>query len=725
MPPKSITEMTARQRFRHSLGAKTFRTVVIMVLVISVAAIGFGFYLYVDAVKREYRTEACHLANVAASLTDRSEVVEKSRAILEIYDAVPEEERVKGDINYILNFTKEKDILFEKIRYTLHVLERENEAGSVYVGAIDQETNRLIYIIDSDYNLDTFCDPGFWDDNSAGEMKIYMEGARVTLIDRLLGDTEPIPAVVTRTEKYGHLCTAASPLFTTGKYKVMMFADMDMSHVTKVSRIFLVQYILLMLVAALIAAQIITQGLKKTVVKPINDLAETALAYSRGRQNEESDKRYFADLNIRTGDEIENLSLIMRDMEADLNDYVANLTTVTAEKERISTELDVAGQIQEGMIPHIYPAFPDRPEFDIYALMHPAKEVGGDFYDFFLVDEDHLAMVMADVSGKGIPAALFMMASKILIQNYSMIDKRSPAKILELVNEAICSSNSAEMFVTVWLGILEIPTGIVRAANAGHEYPVIRTKDGEFKLFKDPHGLVVGGMSGMVYKEYEFKLESGDCIFQYTDGVTEATNSENELFGTKRMLDALNLAPGAEPEEILENVLSGIYTHVNGADQFDDITMLCMKYFTGSVNVKELNVEAETNNLPKVMTFIEESLEEIQFPMKEQMQLSVAAEEIFVNICHYAYAPKTGNVHIRLVLSKNPTAVSLTFIDSGKPYNPLEKEDPDVTLSAEDRQIGGLGIYMVKQTMDKVSYRYDNGKNMLILKKKLQGKDKA
>ncbi len=721
MPKKSILEMNARQRFHHSLSARTFRTVIVLILIISVAAIGFGFYLYVDAVRREYRTQAWHLANAAASLTDRSDVISKSRDFLEIYDSIPEEERDEDSIEYIRQFTKEKDLLFEKIRYTLHVLERENEAGSVYVAALDPEDHKMIYLIDSDYNLDTFCTAGVWDDMESGEMNIYMNGARVTFIDRLLGEKDSIPAVITNTEEYGHLCSAASPLFTQGKYTVMMFADMDMSHVARVSRIFLVQYIILLLLAALISAFVIARGLKNSVVKPINDLAEAALAYSRGKQDDDNSS-YFKDLNIKTGDEIENLSLIMRDMEADLNDYMRNLTSVTAEKERISTELNVASQIQEGMIPHIYPAFPDRPEFDIYATMQMAKEVGGDFYDFFLVDDDHLAMVMADVSGKGIPAALFMMASKILIQNYSMIDKTSPARILSQVNDAICSNNSAEMFVTVWLGILEISTGILKAANAGHEYPAIRTKDGEFKLFKDPHGFVAGGMNGMVYKEYEIRLESGDCIFQYTDGVTEATTADNELFGTNRMLDALNLNPDAEPEELLENVMNEIRAFVKGADQFDDVTMLCLKYFTGSVNVKELDIEANTDNLPQVMAFLEETFEEIQFPMKEQMQMSVAAEEIFVNICHYAYAPKTGSVHMRLVTSQNPTAISLTFIDSGKPYNPLEKEDPDVTLSAEDRQIGGLGIYMVKQSMDKVSYRYDNGKNILILKKKLKQK---
>ena len=250
------------------------------------------------------------------------------------------------------------------------------------------------------------------------------------------------------------------------------------------------------------------------------------------------------------------------------------------ESSRIETELNMASSIQADMLPNIYPAFPERPEFDIYASMNPAKEVGGDFYDFFLVDDDHLCMVMADVSGKGVPAALFMMASKIILQNNAMLGK-SPAKILTDANAAICSNNREEMFVTVWLGILELSTGKLTAANAGHEYPVMRKANGRFELVKDKHGFVIGGMEGLRYKEYELQMEPGSKLFLYTDGVPEATNAEDELFGAERMIDALNTDATAAPENILKQVRSAVDGFVKEAEQFDDLTMLCLEYKGG------------------------------------------------------------------------------------------------------------------------------------------------
>ena len=208
--------------------------------------------------------------------------------------------------------------------------------------------------------------------------------------------------------------------------------------------------------------------------------------------------------------------------------------------------------------------------------MTPAKEVGGDFYDFFLIDDDHLGLVMADVSGKGVPAALFMMVSKILIQNFAMTG-RSPAEVLKSVNDQICANNREEMFVTVWFGILDIPTGVITAANAGHEYPIIKKGDGGFELLKDKHGFVIGGMEGMKFKEYEIVLGAGDVLFLYTDGVAEATNAENELFGTGRMLEALNKNKDAGPEEILSAMKSDVDEFVGEAPQFDDLTMLAVK----------------------------------------------------------------------------------------------------------------------------------------------------
>ena len=239
-------------------------------------------------------------------------------------------------------------------------------------------------------------------------------------------------------------------------------------------------------------------------------------------------------------------------------------------------ELQTATGIQEAVLPHIFPPFPDRPEFDLYASMDPAREVGGDFYDFFLIDDEHLCLIIADVSGKGIPGALFMMISKVLLQNYSMMNMK-PAEILTKTNEALCTNNKVEMFVTVWLGILEIRTGKLTAANAGHEYPAFM-KDGKFSLMKDKHGLVIGGMPGIKYKEYDVQLNPGDKLFVYTDGVAEAMDRNEALFGTDRMLEALNNSPESSCREIIDNVSKAIEDYVDGAEQFDDITMLCMEY---------------------------------------------------------------------------------------------------------------------------------------------------
>ena len=247
------------------------------------------------------------------------------------------------------------------------------------------------------------------------------------------------------------------------------------------------------------------------------------------------------------------------------------------EREATMNELHMANQIQTGVLPHEFPPFPDRKEFDIFASMEPAKEIGGDFYDYFFVDDDHLCVVMADVSGKGVPAALFMMVSKAIFQSVGGMCS-SAADIMTKANELICSNNQEEMFVTVWIGVLEISTGKLKAANAGHEYPAVRQPDGNFELLKDKHGFVVGGMSSVRYREYEVQMEPGSKIFLYTDGVPEATDANTEMFGTDRMIEALNRDPAAAPEGVLKNVRTAVNEFVKDAEQFDDLTMLCLEY---------------------------------------------------------------------------------------------------------------------------------------------------
>ena len=250
----------------------------------------------------------------------------------------------------------------------------------------------------------------------------------------------------------------------------------------------------------------------------------------------------------------------------------------TEKTERLATELGLASDIQTNVLPNIFPVFPERKEFSLHASMTPAKEVGGDFYDFFFVDDDHIALVMADVSGKGIPAALFMMVARTLIKNRALLGG-SPSEILHDVNDQLCEGNVAELFVTVWLCIIEISTGKGVAANAGHEHPVTRTDNDEYKLVVYKHSPAVAVMEGMQFKQHDFQLRPGDSLFVYTDGVPEATNASKQMFGTDRMLDALNKDPDAMPKQVLENVMEGINEFVQGAEQFDDITMLSLKYF--------------------------------------------------------------------------------------------------------------------------------------------------
>ena len=244
---------------------------------------------------------------------------------------------------------------------------------------------------------------------------------------------------------------------------------------------------------------------------------------------------------------------------------------------RIASELKLANEIQTAMLPNIFPPFPERSEFDLFATMDPAREVGGDFYDYFLIDDDHLCLLMADVSGKGVPAALFMMASKIIFANNAMMGK-SPAEILRDVNESICSKNPEEMFVTVWLGILEISTGKLTAANAGHEYPVIRQPDGTFALHKDKHGFVIGGMPGVPYKEYELTLAPGTRLFLYTDGVPEAADENGDMFGVERMLGALNGSDDLSARGVIGSVRKAVDGFIGKAEPFDDLTMMCLDY---------------------------------------------------------------------------------------------------------------------------------------------------
>lgn len=310
-----------------------------------------------------------------------------------------------------------------------------------------------------------------------------------------------------------------------------------------------------------------------------------------------------------------------------------------------------------------------------------------------------------------VPAALFMMISKTLLKSAAQ-SGLSPKAVLEKVNDQLCENNDAEMFVTVWLGILEISTGKMKCANAGHEYPAIMRKGGSFELFKDRHGFVLAGMEGARYREYELELDAGDRLVVYTDGVPEATNASNTLYGTDRMLRALNAAEGGSCRQLLEALHRDVDEFAGGADQFDDITMLCIEM--KSSDMKKINLAPTLEQLPQATDFFEGILAEAGAPMKAIAQVNVAVDEIFSNIARYSGA--TGVV---LGCSLKDGKATLRFSDNGRPYDPTEKPDPDTTQSAEEREVGGLGIFMVKKLMDEVTYEYADGSNILTLVKSL------
>ena len=331
------------------------------------------------------------------------------------------------------------------------------------------------------------------------------------------------------------------------------------------------QTIVILLIVVTVLALTGALTVAKRIVKPLENITRRVQTLGG------NDLQFKMEDAYRTDDEIEILAESFANLSAKTLQFIDQVKTVTAEKERIGAELNMATAIQASQLPRLFPAFPNRPEFDIFASMTPAKEVGGDFYDFFLIDDNHIALVMADVSGKGVPAALFMMVSRVLIKSH-MQNGESPSEALAHVNDQLCEGNDAQYFVTVWLGVLEISTGKGIAANAGHEHPALRRANGKYELVEYRHSPAVATMEGIPFRQHEFELHPGDSLFVYTDGVAEATNKDNELFGPERMLDSLNKQADAKPEVILSNVMDGINEFVAGAQQFDDITMLCLKY---------------------------------------------------------------------------------------------------------------------------------------------------
>ena len=416
-------------------------------------------------------------------------------------------------------------------------------------------------------------------------------------------------------------------------------------------------------------------------------------------------------VDVRSSQEFSSLS-------DDINSTVTTLKRYIAEAAaRIDKELEYAKQIQLSALPA---NFPDDEDFGIYAQMIAAKEVGGDFYDFYKLDDSTVAVLVADVSGKGIPAAMFMMTAKTIIKD--LAERGIPVnEIFTKANEKLCENNESGMFVTAWMGILDLESGKLEFANAGHNPPIIKRADGSFEYLRTRAGFVLAGMDGVRYRSGEITLGGGDRLFLYTDGVTEATNTENNLYGEDRLLAFVNKNSTVDATALLPMLKADIDEFVGDAPQFDDITMLLLDYKSckGGEHMTNKTFKAKTEALSDILGFVDEMLEKYECPMKIQTALCVAIEEVFVNVARYAYENGDGDVTLGIGFDEDSRTITFRMTDKGVPFDPLKKPDPDITLSAEEREIGGLGIFITKKTMDSVEYAYENGENRLTMTKKI------
>ena len=651
------------------LGLVVMAAVLVGILAPSVAQ------LYRTRMEERYSELAFGQASVAADLIDGDKVEQYYR-------------------------TGEKDEYYDEIHS--YLLDAKEKMGLKYFYVVVPEAEVMYYIWDAGVaGEDGVCDLGDTDAYYGGGNELMHKAFAVNAEQNIL---------VTKNEEYGYLASAYVAILNgAGTPVALASIDISMDMIDQQIRQFLVLTLCITFAVLLASVFAYYYYVRRILIRPLGTLHHAAMGLVESKMEGLADFR----VEVDTGDELEDLADSFQYMVAELNEYIRDLSRVTAEKERIGAELDVARHIQASMLPCIFPAFPERHEFDIFASMTPAKEVGGDFYDFFLVDDDHLAVVMADVSGKGVPAALFMMISKTLLKSAAQ-SGLPPKAVLEKVNDQLCENNDAEMFVTVWLGILEISTGKMKCANAGHEYPAIMRKGGDFELFKDKHGFVLAGMEGARYREYELELHAGDRLVVYTDGVPEATNGANTLYGTDRMISALNGARDGSCRQMLEALHRDVDSFVDGADQFDDITMLCIEMKEAASTMKKVNLVPTLDKLPEAVAFFEDTLSGADVPMKVIARVNVAVDEIFSNIARYS-----GATSVTLGCALADGRVTLRFSDNGRPYDPTGKPDPDTTLSAEERDIGGLGIFMVKKTMDDVSYEYTDGLNILTLVKEL------
>ena len=519
-----------------------------------------GYLRYTSIMEKMYNDKAYEIAYSAMADLD-ADLLDQWYTELRAAKTDEEIAEVSAKIQAEPEYQKELEVL-TNLRDNMncnyvYIADQKDETGKV--------TSTFLYMMDAENPNDAF--PPF------------IPGDKGNMNESFLSDSEYIYETGNRPDNYfyshsafGYNTSAIAAIKNSeGKVVAVLGVEIAMSNLAKARTQYILSTVFISLLITAIMVLIYTALVRRKLLEPIETIIKETNSFV------ENGAEASAQLSaVATNNELEDLAMSIYTMEKNIKEYIEDLTQVTKDKERISAELDIATHIQASMLPNIFPAFPERKEFDIYATMNPAKEVGGDFYDFFMVDDTHLAVVMADVSGKGVPAALFMVIGKTLIKDHSQsgIDLGTT---FSNVNEMLCQANSEGLFITAFEGVLDLTTGDMNFVNAGHEMPFVYSPETGFKPYKIRAGFVLAGMEGMRYRGGSIHLNPGDKFFQYTDGVTEATNADNKLYGMERLERILNISATYPPNELLPNVKRDIDQFVGEAPQFDDITMLCVE----------------------------------------------------------------------------------------------------------------------------------------------------
>ena len=538
----SAKKKSAKSSSKSTISVKIILGVVLMLVLFGIMAQLLGYVQFSDEFAQEYTENAFRIAKAAESyiIPDYLDEYLENHGNSSLYRQTYQElTNLCNKVNARFIYVIQPDKTYDNITFIFNAVNENSGFEPYEIGYVRPTTN-------DDYKF---------------KYQLLYEG--LSHEEYVLRDKGFI-------ETDSHI-TAMIPLKDNqGEVRGILCVQRQMDALTKARKSYMIKMLVVLFSLVIMGTFLYDLFLSRYLIKPLRKITKETKRFASSQQKSASklsDK-------IHANNEIGQLARSVDKMESETLNYIDNLTRITAESQRIGTELAVAAGIQQGMLDAVAP---DRNDVSVYATMSPAKEVGGDFYDYFMIDDDHLCLVIADVSGKGVPAAMFMAITKMMINDSTMVYK-SPGKILKATNERICKNNKLDMFITVWIGILELSTGKITAANAGHEYPAVYRNGKGFELLKDKHGFVVGGMSGVNYKDYELTLNPGEALFLYTDGVPEATSAENELFGTERTLKALNVDPMGTPEEILANVQDAVDRFVDKAPQFDDLTMLCVRY---------------------------------------------------------------------------------------------------------------------------------------------------